>query len=1241
MSKIRIFGVKLKQVAQLLSVVDEQVDDLHLNRQPPPDEHKSDTGEELSSGKQDLQIQKFSISATSMDWKLEQPGSWIGRYKLLSVLGEGGMGVVYLAEQQNPFKRQVALKIIKPGMDSKRVIARFEAEQQALALLEHPYVARIYDAGLTQSGRPYFVMEHVKGIPITEYCDNHKLVIEERLMLFLRICEAIQHAHQKGIIHRDIKPSNILVTSNDSEAVPKVIDFGVARALSLPLTERPLYTEQGQLVGTPEYMSPEQVELANRDIDTRTDVYSLGVLLYELLIGVLPFDRKTFRKGGVEHMRKIICEQDPKIPSIRLSGTSVEDSTELARKRQTDVQRLQNQLRGDLDWITLKAMEKDRARRYATIDAIAADIRNHLTDQPVSAAPPGTMYRAKKFARRNRQILVALGLMGLVLVGGLLIAIMSIQAARERNYAQSLEHRDLLTKAQSLAGNTRYEEAQAIVSPLLNSPHIKRQAKLLQAQILLAQKQVAAATTELKSLLDKQDEIAGQAHFLLANIYYEDDPWSPGKTKEYQAKRQYHSQQAEQLIACTAQYAFLQAKASHDVHKMLEYFSKALQTDNNHYDSLRERAYIYYAQKDYSRMGEDASQMITLRSGDPTGYLLRALARREQGRLEEAIADHDKAIACVPDDPTLYHHRGVTYIRMDQHASALADAQRAAELDPNNLHYDGIIFSLRVACGQYEQARQQYKHLLSQPGVDLEYSPFMPGVGHWNTKDFFNIITAGCTFWTLARQQSWQPPPEQIRCAPFWAMREATKFYHQLSGHARCIIEEGFSPSWSPDGTKIAYSEGTHWASAVAIFDVQTGKTEILTAPGRDPQWSGDGKTIAFVRDRQSVAMDAITPMAHVPIIERRRTQGPLSGIDEVWIINVASGKLRRIAEGSYPTWGADSRRVYFHSRGSFCSAFIDGNEPTLTTIFKQSGPFPAISPDGQYVAEADFRLLRIWDILSRKEALSWLAPPFPATGIWFNWSPDSREISIGGFPTGRVGLWILDIRTGEARRMLDGPIMTAAWSPDRSRMAIVLGPPHIEIWLVKLDPNRPTAEALGDGATVEEHCHELIEYYNRGVTADPNYIDSHLRRTDAALWIGDSRAPQFLEELERAFQCTPYHAGGCVARAQAILSSPAELRDRLLRLALLLARKAVEKEPDNVDFLMILGEVLCHVEEQGNAEVILLKAYNLSITASDTQDIRTSKVVQLLIQLYEAWNKPEKAKEWRAKLSQTDAVEE
>ncbi len=378
---------------------------------------------------------------------LEQPGARIGRYRLLSILGEGGMGIVYLAEQERPVKRQVALKVIKPGMDSKSVLARFEAEQQALALMEHPNIARVYDAGLAPSGRPYFVMEHVRGVPITEHCDKYKLTIEERLRLFLHVCEAVQHAHQKGIIHRDLKPSNILVVIRDEEIIPKVIDFGVARAVSQPLTERTLYTEQGQLIGTPEYMSPEQADLSNQDVDTRTDVYSLGIVLYELLTGVLPFDPKALRDGGIDHIRKIICEEDPKTPSTQLSKTSVEESTESARRRQTDLRTLRRRLQGDLDWITLKALDKDRMRRYQTAHALAEDIERHLNNEAVLAGRPGTLYRFQKLVHRNRGVFAAAAVVAAVLVLGASVsswqAVRATQArraeSRQREQAQANE----------------------------------------------------------------------------------------------------------------------------------------------------------------------------------------------------------------------------------------------------------------------------------------------------------------------------------------------------------------------------------------------------------------------------------------------------------------------------------------------------------------------------------------------------------------------------------------------------------------------------------------------------------------------------------------------------------------------------------------------------------------------------------------------------------------------------------
>jgi non-specific serine/threonine protein kinase/serine/threonine-protein kinase len=349
---------------------------------------------------------------------VEGPGSQIGRYKLLSVLGEGGMGIVYLAEQEGQIRRKVALKVIKPGMDSKRVIARFETERQALALLDHPNIAQVYDAGTTESGRPYFVMEHVKGSPITEYCDRHKLSIEDRLTLFQEVCAGLQHAHQKGIIHRDIKPSNILVSAGGDKAIPKIIDFGVAKAMAASLTERTLFTEASQLLGTPEYMSPEQADMANEDIDTRSDIYSLGVLLYVLLTGVLPFDTDTLRTGGIEDIRKVICETDPKTPSTRVAKLG-EEATSIAESRRTELAELAKCLHRELEWIPLKAMRKDRAERYRSAVELADDIGNYLDGDPLMAGPPTTLYRFKKFVQRNTVLSTAVLAVGVTLVLGL------------------------------------------------------------------------------------------------------------------------------------------------------------------------------------------------------------------------------------------------------------------------------------------------------------------------------------------------------------------------------------------------------------------------------------------------------------------------------------------------------------------------------------------------------------------------------------------------------------------------------------------------------------------------------------------------------------------------------------------------------------------------------------------------------------------------------------------------------
>ncbi|MGA2444523.1 MAG: serine/threonine-protein kinase [Opitutaceae bacterium] len=434
----------------------------------------------------------------------EAAGTMIGRYKLLQKIGEGGCGVVYMAEQEEPVRRRVALKVIRLGMDTREVIARFEAERQALALMDHPNIARVFDAGATDTGRPYFVMELVRGLKITDYCDQHNLSTAERLNLFIQVCHAVQHAHQKGIIHRDIKPSNILVTLQDGEPVPKVIDFGIAKATAGRLTDKTLYTAFEQFIGTPVYMSPEQAELSSVDVDTRSDIYSLGVLLYELLTGHTPFETTELLQTGLDEMRRHIREVEPPKPSTRLRTLEVAALTTTAQHRSTEPPKLLHLVRGDLDWIVMRCLEKKRARRYETANELARDLEHHLHDEPVMARPPSQFYRLQKLVRRNKLTFIAAGAIAVVLVIGLAVSTWMFfreKAARERAVAAEQAQARLRQQAQAAQRTAETEAAKS-----------RQVAQFLTDMLKGVGPSVALGrdTTLLREILDKTAERLGK-----------------------------------------------------------------------------------------------------------------------------------------------------------------------------------------------------------------------------------------------------------------------------------------------------------------------------------------------------------------------------------------------------------------------------------------------------------------------------------------------------------------------------------------------------------------------------------------------------------------------------------------------------------------------------------------------------------------------------------------------------------
>jgi serine/threonine protein kinase/tetratricopeptide (TPR) repeat protein len=683
-------------------------------------------------------------AATVAEASAEGRGTVIGPYKLLEQIGEGGMGLVFVAEQQHPVRRKVALKVIKPGMDTRQVVARFEAERQALALMDHPHIAQVHDGGETASGRPYFVMELVRGVPITAYCDQNQVAVRERLELFVHVCQAVQHAHQKGIIHRDIKPSNVLVLSQDGTPVVKVIDFGVAKAIGQQLTDKTLYTHFSQLVGTPLYTSPEQAGQSGVDVDTRSDIYSLGVLLYELLTGTTPFGQERLKTVGFDEICRILREEEPPKPSTRISTLGRAQAT-VSANRQSDPKRLRQLVRGELDWIVMKALEKDRNRRYETASAFAADVQRYLKDEPVQACPPSVWYRFRKFGRRHKVglAMAGLALSCLVLVGSGIGWVAGDAAARHAKAAagfdDALADADAALKredwpAARAARDRAHDLLAAAGADALRPERLRR----VEADLLMAQ------TLEL-ARLEKASGVT-QDHFDWAKA----DPLYAAAFESYglpvlalepneAAERIAASAVREQLLAALRDWAAIQPDLTRG--KRLQ---ALLQVADR--DPWRRRLADAIAQKDVPGLSRLVKQpeilgqppewlAVTAAALERAGFsgteefwrqaqqrhpadfwinheLAFYLHHRKPPRLEEAVGFYRVALALRPHSPGVYFALGTALQGSGRLDEAIAAYKEALRLKPDYVSAHSVLGSALQDKGRLDEAIAEHREAL-------------------------------------------------------------------------------------------------------------------------------------------------------------------------------------------------------------------------------------------------------------------------------------------------------------------------------------------------------------------------------------------------------------------------------------------------------------------------------------------------------------------------------------------------